>query len=162
MKFRPKIMSGNTGRAALALVAGLVVLAPQSAISQQGHAVIPTGTIFPGDVITRERVIEVEVTNPNLAPGYAESIAAVVGKVSKRTLVAGRTIPVGDLRDPYAIQRGATIRITYSVGGMNLSASGTAVEDGMAGEVVRVRNRDTGVTVSGTAMQDGTVEVFEK
>ena len=162
MKFRPKIVPGSLCTPALALMVGLVALSPQAALSQQGHAVVPTGTIFPGDTITRERVTEVLVTNPNLAPGYAESIQTVVGKVSKRTLVAGRTIPVGDLRDPFAIQRGATIRIVYSMGGMNLSASGTAVEDGMAGEIVRVRNRDTGVTVSGTAMQDGTVEVFQK
>ena len=162
MKFRPKIVPGSLCTPALALMVGLVALAPQAALSQQGHAVVPTGTIFPGDTITRERVTEVLVTNPNLAPGYAESIQTVVGKVSKRTLVAGRTIQVGDLRDPFAIQRGATIRIVYSMGGMNLSASGTAVEDGMAGEIVRVRNRDTGVTISGTAMQDGTVEVFQK
>ena len=159
MKFRPKIVPGTICRTALML---LLVLAPQAAISQQRHAVVPTGTIFPGEMITRERVTEVPVTNPNLAPGYADSMKIVVGKVSKRTLVAGRTIPVGDLRDPFTIQRGATIRITYSVGGMNLSAAGTANEDAMAGEVVRVRNRDTGVTVSGTAMEDGTVEVFEK
>ncbi len=45
---------------------------------------------------------------------------------------------------------------------MNLSASGVAIEDGMAGDIVRVRNKDTGVTVSGTAKLDGTVEVFQK
>ncbi|WP_244473538.1 flagellar basal body P-ring formation chaperone FlgA [Rhizobium sp. Leaf262] len=162
MKFRPKIVPGSLCTMALALMAGMAAFAPQPAFSQQGHAVVPTGTIFPGDIITRERVTEVAVTNPNLAPGYAESIQTVVGKVSKRTLVAGRTIPVGDLRDPFAVQRGATIRITYNMGGMNLSASGTAIEDGMAGEVVRVRNRDTGVTISGMAMQDGTVEVLQK
>jgi flagella basal body P-ring formation protein FlgA len=162
MKFRPKIVPGSFCKMALALTVSLVVLAPQAALSQQKHAVVPTATIFPGDVITRERVTEVLVTNPNIAPGYADAVETVVGKVSKRTLVAGRTIPVGDLRDPFAVQRGATIRIVYSMGGMNLSASGTAIEDGMAGEVVRVRNRDTGVTVSGTANHDGTVEVFQK
>ncbi|WP_244910280.1 flagellar basal body P-ring formation chaperone FlgA [Agrobacterium rosae] len=162
MKFRPKIVPGSLCKMALALIVSLVAFAPQAALSQQKHAVVPTSTIFPGDVITRDRVTEVLVTNPNLSPGYADATQVVVGKVSKRTLVAGRTIQVGDLRDPFAVQRGATIRIVYSVGGMNLSASGTAIEDGMAGEVVRVRNRDTGVTISGTALQDGTVEVFQK
>ncbi|WP_243256643.1 MULTISPECIES: flagellar basal body P-ring formation chaperone FlgA [Rhizobium] len=162
MKFRPKFVPGSLCTTALALMVGLVALAPQAALSQQRHAVVPTGTIFPGDIITHERVTEVPVTNPNIAPGFAETTDVVVGKVSKRTLVAGRTIPLSDLRDPFAVQRGATIRIIYSVGGMHLSASGTAIEDGMPGEVVRVRNRDTGVTVSGTALQDGTVEVFQK
>ncbi|WP_234901848.1 flagellar basal body P-ring formation chaperone FlgA [Agrobacterium rubi] len=162
MKFRPKIVPGSFCTMALALTASLMVFSPQAAFSQQKHAVVPTGTIFPGETITRERVTEVLVTNPNLAPGYADDAKLVIGKVSKRTLVAGRTITVADLRDPFAVQRGAAIRITYSMGGMNLSASGTAIEDAMAGEVVRVRNRDTGVTITGTAMENGTVEVFEK
>lgn len=162
MKFRPKNMPGSLCKMALATMMGLWVLDPQAALSQEKHAVIPTGTIFPGETITRDQVTTVPVTNPNIAPGYVDNVQFVVGKVSKRTLVAGRTIPVGDLREPFAVQRGATVRITYTMGGMNLSASGTVIEDGMVGDVVRVRNRDTGVTVSGTAMQDGTVEVFEK
>lgn len=162
MTFHPKNMPGSLCKMALATILSLCVFNAQAAFSQDKYAVIPTGTIFPGETITREQVTEVPVTNPNLAPGYVDNVQLVVGKVSKRTLVAGRTIPLGDLRDPFAVQRGATIRITYSKGGMNLSASGTAIEDGMAGDIVRVRNRDTGVTVSGTAMQDGTVEVFEK
>ncbi len=138
------------------------MLAPQPALSQQGYAVVPTAMIYPGEPITRNQVTEVPVTNPNIAPGYADNIEAVIGKVSKKTLVSGRIIPLGELRDPFTIQRAATVRITYSKGGMKLSASGTALEDAMTGDLVRVRNRDTGVTVSGTAMQDGTVEVFER
>ena len=162
MKFRPKIMPVKDRKAACVLTLALSVLAPQLATAQQKFAVVPTATIFPGEVISRGRLTEVAVTNPNIAPGYSENMTEVIGKVSKRTLVAGRTIQIGDLRDPYAVQRGATVRITYSKGGMNLSASGTAIEDAMTGETVRVRNRDTGVTISGTAMTDGTVEVLEK
>ncbi|MGC3970575.1 MAG: flagella basal body P-ring formation protein FlgA [Pirellulales bacterium] len=32
----------------------------------------------------------------------------------------------------------------------------------MAGDVIRVRNLDSGVIVSGTVMADGTVEVMKK
>lgn len=162
MKFRPKILAVQCRLALFVLTVATAALLPQVTAAQQGVAVVPTATIFPGEVITRGKLTEVAVTNPNIAPGYSQQMTDVVGKVSKKTLVAGRTIPLGELRDPYAIQRGATVRITYNKGGMNLSASGTAIEDGMSGEVVRVRNRDTGVTVSGTAMEDGTVEVFEK
>ncbi len=162
MKFRPKILAVQGRLALFVLTVATAALLPQVTAAQQGVAVVPTATIFPGEVITRGKLTEVAVTNPNIAPGYSQQMTDVVGKVSKKTLVAGRTIPLGELRDPYAIQRGATVRITYNKGGMNLSASGTAIEDGMSGEVVRVRNRDTGVTVSGTAMEDGTVEVFEK
>ncbi|MEJ8310365.1 flagellar basal body P-ring formation chaperone FlgA [Agrobacterium larrymoorei] len=162
MKFRPKIMPVQGRTATFALALAFAMCAPHSAMSQQKFAVVPTVTILSGEIITQGRVTEVPVTNPNIAPGYSQSIEEVVGKVSKRTLVAGRTIPTGDLRDPYAVERGAPVRITYNNNGMNLSASGVAIEDGMAGDIIRVRNKDTGVTVSGTAKLDGTVEVFQR
>lgn len=162
MKFHPKIMSVQGCKVTFALALAFAMCAPHGAMSQQKFAVVPTVTILSGEIITQGRVTEVPVTNPNIAPGYSQSIEEVVGKVSKRTLVAGRTIPIGDLRDPYAVERGAAVRITYNNNGMNLSASGVAIEDGMAGDIVRVRNKDTGVTVSGTAKLDGTVEVFQK
>ncbi|WP_296101996.1 flagellar basal body P-ring formation chaperone FlgA [uncultured Agrobacterium sp.] len=162
MKFRPKIMPVQGRKAVFVMALAVSMSAPGLAMSQQKFAVVPTATIFSGEVITHGLVTEVPVTNPNIAPGYSESVKDVVGKVSKRTLVAGRTIPLGDLRDPYAVERGATVRITYSKNGMNLSASGVAIEDAMAGDVVRVRNKDTGVTINGTAMRDGTVEVLQQ
>jgi len=162
MKFRPKIMPVQGRKVTLALALAFAMCAPHGAMSQQKFAVVPTVTILSGEIITQGRVTEVPVTNPNIAPGYSQSIAEVVGKISKKTLVAGRTIPVGDLRDPYAVERGTAVRITYNNNGMNLSASGVAIEDGMAGDIIRVRNKDTGVTVSGTAKLDGTVEVFQK
>lgn len=162
MKFHPKIMPVQGRKVTFALALAFAMCAPHGAMSQQKFAVVPTVTILSGEIITQGRVTEVPVTNPNIAPGYSQSIQEVVGKVSKKTLVAGRTIPIGDLRDPYAVERGTAVRITYNNNGMNLSASGVAIEDGMAGDIIRVRNKDTGVTVSGTAKLDGTVEVFQK
>ncbi len=140
-------------------IAGIV---PQAALAQALHAVVPTATIYPGEVISAGDVTEVEVTNPHLAAGYVTDLADVVGKVSKRTLVAGRTIQIGNLRDPYAVERGTTIRITAKVGGLAISAAGTPLQDAMIGDLIRVRNLDTGVIVSGTVMADGTVEVMQK
>ena len=45
---------------------------------------------------------------------------------------------------------------------MTLMASGTPMSDGSLGEVVRVRNIDSGVMVSGTVMKDGTIQVMAK
>ncbi|MGX5667897.1 flagellar basal body P-ring formation chaperone FlgA [Rhizobium daejeonense] len=139
--------------------AGMV---PQTALAATRYAVVPTATIFPGEIIGAGRVTEVEVTNPNLAGGYATDVSDVIGKVSKRTLVPGRTIPVSSLREPFAVQRGSTMRMTVNTGGMTISAAGTPLQDAMVGDVVRMRNLDTGVIVSGTVMADGTVEVMQK
>jgi flagella basal body P-ring formation protein FlgA len=134
----------------------------QVAIAQPLYAVVPTSTIFPGDLVSSDQVVEVEVTNPNLEPGYTSDVREVIGKVAKRTLVPGRTIPAGSLRDPFTIERGKAVRILFNVGGLTISASGASLQDAMAGDSVRVRNVESGVIVIGTVRTDGNVEVVQK
>ncbi|AYC99653.1 flagellar basal body P-ring formation chaperone FlgA [Neorhizobium sp. NCHU2750] len=134
----------------------------QHAIAQTLYAVVPTSTIFPGDTISAGQVTEVEVTNPNLAGGYSSDLSQVVGKVSKRTLVPGRTIPVASLRDPFTVERGKSVRILFNVGGLTISASGSSMQDAMTGESIKVRNVESGVIVTGTVRPDGNVEVAQK
>ncbi|MCX8996104.1 flagellar basal body P-ring formation chaperone FlgA [Rhizobiaceae bacterium BDR2-2] len=159
MRFRRHI--AIKGRA-LAVAAASFVLLAGPAAADTGYAIVPVTTIYPGETITESRVKAVEVTNPNLAPGYASSIEQVIGMVSRRTLVAGRTIQVGTLREPFTVQRGTPVRLVARVGNLTISASGTPLADAMTGDVIRVRNLDSGVTVNGTVMADGTVEVMKK
>lgn len=144
---------------ALLLIAGA---GSQIAIAQPLYAVVPTSTIFPGDIISAGQVTEVEVTNPNIAGGYTSDVSQVVGKVAKRTLVAGRTIPVGSLREPFTIERGKAVRIMFNVGGLMISAPGSSLQDAMAGDSVRVRNVESGVIVNGTVRADGNIEVIQQ
>ncbi|MBB3162148.1 flagella basal body P-ring formation protein FlgA [Rhizobium laguerreae] len=127
-----------------------------------GYAVVPTTIIYPGDTLSSSQLQEVEVTNPNLAGDYAKSISQVEGMVSKRTLLPGRTISVSGLREAYTVTRGSSIRLVLSLGAMTISAAGTPLEDGTIGQVVRARNMDSGVIVSGTVLADGTVHVRAK
>jgi flagella basal body P-ring formation protein FlgA len=127
-----------------------------------GYAVVPTTIIYPGDTLSASQLQEVEVTNPNLAGDYAKSLSQVEGMVSKRTLLPGRTISVSALREAYTVTRGSSIRLVFSLGAMTISAAGTPLEDGATGQVVRARNMDSGVIVTGTVLADGTVHVRAK
>jgi flagellar basal body P-ring formation protein FlgA len=51
------------------------------------------------------------------------------------------------------------VRLIYADGGLLIMTSGAALQDGSIGEVVRVRNSDSGVTVSGAVQPDGSVKV---
>lgn len=142
-------------------VAASLWATPQAAHAQ-AFAVVPTQTVYPGETLTASQLEEVAVTNPNIAGGYAQSISEVEGMISKRTLLPGRTIPVASLRPPYAINRGANIRLTFTLGSMTISASGTPLSDASVGDVIKVRNLDSGVIVTGTVLADGTVQVMAK
>jgi flagella basal body P-ring formation protein FlgA len=160
MRFRRKNV--NVAGAVVPLLALFGAGIGQPALAEMDTAVVPTAIIYPGEVISQGRVEEVEVTNPNLAGGYAKKVGEVTGMVSKRTLLPGRTITLSSLREPYAVTRGSAIRLVFMIGNMSISASGTPLEDAGIGDVIRARNVDSGVTVSGTVMADGNLQVMAK
>lgn len=152
------IARGTVTLLATALTLGIA--APAAA--EMGMAVVPKQIIYPGEEISAGVVEEVEVTNPKLAGEYARGINEVTGMVSTRTLLPGRTILLSALRAPYAIRRGSSVRLGFNVGGMMISAAGTPLQDASIGDIVRVRNNDSGVIVSGTVKADGTIEVMSR
>jgi flagellar basal body P-ring formation protein FlgA len=49
--------------------------------------------------------------------------------------------------------------MVYVQGDLTIVTSGAALQDGGIGEVIKIRNSDSGVTVVGTVRADGTVRV---
>ena len=69
---------------------------------------------------------------------------------------------MSSLREPYAVSRGSNVRLTFTIGNLTISAAGTPMVDASIGDVIRVRNLDSGTIVSGTVMADGTIQVVAK
>ncbi|MCF3639575.1 flagellar basal body P-ring formation protein FlgA [Rhizobium sp. TRM95111] len=157
---RRRMSSRLTGRMLMFSLAALVFAAP--AFADSPLAVVPKRIIYPGEQLQAGLLEEVEVTNPNLRPGYARHIGEIDGLITRRTLLPGRIILVSALREPYAVNRGSSIKLVYEKGPLRISASGTPLQDAAIGELIRVRNKDTGVIVSGTVMADGTIHVVAR
>jgi hypothetical protein len=85
---RMRIINGKVFPWAAALLLGMTA----AAAANMGTAVVPKQIIYPGEEISVAAVEEVDVTNPNLAGGYARTVEEVSGMVSTRTLLPGRTI----------------------------------------------------------------------
>ena len=150
-------------RAALvAPVALLGLLVADAALADARTAVVPKRIIYPGEEIQPGQLEVVEVTNPNIVKGFAEDISSVSGLVTKRTLLPGRVILTSALREPFAVSRGSTVQLVFDNGSLVIRASGTPLEDAAVGELIKVRNKDSGVIVAGTVMDDGTVHVVAK
>jgi flagella basal body P-ring formation protein FlgA len=160
MTFRPTLPWQGLSRAAF-VVLGLLCAMPV-AHAGRGTAVVPERTIYPGEELMESLVREVEVTNPNLRGGYVEVTSEVLGKVTTRTLLPGRTIPVAALRDSWTVERGKTVPLVFSGTGLTITAMGTPLENATIGDFIRVRNIETGVIVSGTVMDNGSIQVAVK
>jgi len=122
-------------------------------------AVVPTAVIYPGDLVNPDELTEVKVTNPNVRDDYVHRISDLDGMVATRTLLPGRVIPASSVRIPYAVERGKPVELIYSDGQLTITAAGMPLQNAAVGDLIRVRNTDTGVTVSGTVAADHTVQV---
>ena len=145
-----------------AALSALVLFATGSFAGELGTAVIPKTIIYPGQEIDSGQLQVVEVTNPNLMGGYARTIPEVVGYVTTKTLLPGRTILISALRQQYTVRRGAKITLVYDNGTLRITAAGTPLSDAVVGDLIQVRNTDTGVIIHGTVMDDGSILVAQK
>ncbi len=137
-----------------------VWLAPDAcALAQDAAAPTPKSVIYPGDLIRDDMLTDLPATTPRGAYPIAETRAAVVGKMSHRTLLPGAPIPLDGLDRPRLVSIGAQVQLVYVEGGLTISTFGAALQDGKEGEVIKVRNSDSGVTVFGAVQADGTVRV---
>lgn len=121
---------------------------------------VPRLVIYPGEVITEDML-----DNGLFAPETAErdpvarSPDDVVGRAAKRMLLPNRPIPMRSTAAATVIARGATVTVVLVEGGLQISTPAQSLESGAAGDLIRVRNLDSGVVVSGTVGEDGVVRI---
>ena len=122
--------------------------------------VIPTHIIYPGETIAADslQMARVRPGKPSTIV-FAHEPDELVGKVAKRTLLPGRFVPLTSVRDAYLVAQGAAVQAMFVEGGLTISMTAVTLEPGSAGDVVKVRNVDSGAVFSATVMADGTVRV---
>lgn len=121
---------------------------------------VPTTTIYPGQTIDESMLTERSVQPSQVGRlMVVPDLAGLIGKVARRTLLPGRLIPVIGVAEPSLVARGAPVEIAYRDGGLTILAQAQALEAGSAGDVIRVRNADSGLIIQATVQFDGTLRV---
>jgi flagellar basal body P-ring formation protein FlgA len=122
---------------------------------------VPALTLYPGDVITDQVLADHDFSSDPLISKMvgAGTRTDLVGKVARRTLLPGLPIPVNAVGAPTIVSNGAKVRMLFEDGSLRITALGTALQSGSAGDTITVRNISSGLTVSGTVQADGSVYV---
>lgn len=136
-----------------------LLLAGGSALGGQTIPV-PLVTIYPGDVIR-----DTMLTERDLPPDFAGRAITVVdrsglvGKTARHTLLPGLPISTNAVGEPKIVTTGAMVRVVFIEGGLMISTYASALQSGSVGDVIPVRNLESGLTISGTIESDGSVRV---
>lgn len=141
------------------LCAALAALLPLPASAGE-IVLVPNRVIYPGQTVTVDALQEVELAAGKVPPpGVLITVEALDGKVARRTLLPGRYVREGALREAWLVEKGATVEMIFVAGNLTIAAAAVVLEPGAAGDVVKVRNIDSGKIVSGTVLADGKIRV---
>ena len=142
----------------VAIVALTAALAAPS-LAQEALIPTPKAVIYPGDVILDEMLADVPNAARDGSGPFVNSRSLIVGKAARLTLLPGHAIPFSSVSNRKLVSNGAAVKLVFSEGDLFIMTTGSALQDGSIGDVVKVRNDDSGVTVSGAVQPDGSVRV---
>ncbi|MFN3546940.1 MAG: flagellar basal body P-ring formation chaperone FlgA [Mesorhizobium sp.] len=153
-------MNVNAIRKIPAVAASLFMVALPGAAMAADTAVIPKRVIYPGETIDAGSLSEVPLRNPARVTTEIAYVAQDVdGKVAKRTLLPGRFIPLSSLREAYVVEAGSPVEVNFAQNGLRITTMAIPLQPGSIGDMIRVRNADSGAVFSGIVMANGTVRV---
>lgn len=90
-------------------------------------------------------------------PDLLLAVADAEGRTARRSLRPGQPLRRSLLQAPVAVRRGQPVRIVGTGSGFQVAVAGTALEDGAAGDTVRIRNASTGRATTATVLGPGLV-----
>lgn len=142
------------------LVGAALLVTALPAMARDHILPVPRVTIYPGNVITDEMLVDKAFRgNASSVQGIATSREMLVGKVARGTLLPNAPVAAGGVREPYAVQQGEPAVVIFKADGLLISAKAVSLQSGSAGDVISLRNTDSGTTIRGVVQADGTVRV---
>lgn len=143
---------------ALTVAAGLAVGA--GAFAAEDAVPVPIVTIYPGDVIGNEMLQDKRFRlTATSQRALVTDRAQLVGKVARRTLLAGRPIAPNAVKVPELIVQGRAVMVIYNADGVMITGQAMPLEAGHAGSLISLRNIDSGRVIKGIVQTDGSVVV---
>lgn len=164
VKLSPRLLRSsapNQVRIQIAVVSGGKEIASREVgfrLKFNSHKVVTLVEIPAGGVISPENV-KVEKT----VSSYPEPAdwSTPYGLVARRRLAANTVLSpnmIGPVEPAIVVKRNQKVIIRIAAGGLVVTAMGQTVEEGSAGEYVRVRNVDSQRIILARVNEDGTVE----
>ena len=113
------------------------------------HAIRARSIIGPEDLVVLDKDTIGGITN----------VSDIIGLEARVNLYAGRVIRTSEVGSPAILERNQLVIMIYNIGSLSISAEGRVLDRAGVGELVRVMNLDSRMTVTGRVRRDGTVEV---
>ncbi|MBE7638304.1 flagellar basal body P-ring formation protein FlgA [Sneathiella sp. P13V-1] len=126
------------------------------------QAMVPVSTrlIRTGEKI-REQDVEFQLVRKNrVGRNIVLDVDELVGKSPRRSMRAGGTFHLNNLGDPVTIAKGKIISVIFKRGGIALTMTGRALENGSEGDIIRVENAHSRKVIQAEVIDDQQVRII--
>ena len=100
-----------------------------------------------GHIISADDIDFIEIREKDFVQGTIVDEQSLIGMTPRRLAVAGRPLRGNDIIAPRIISRGEYVTMVLNSGALSLTAMGKALENGSKGEIIRVVNVSSNITV---------------
>jgi flagellar basal body P-ring formation protein FlgA len=121
-------------------------------------AVVVAATAVPARQPIQATDLRVETRDITTTPDAMSHTEDVEDQTSRRALRPGQVVQKRFLLPATMVRRGATVQIVADLGSVRVVNTGESLENGVQGQIVRVRNNATGTVIEARVVDHGTVE----
>jgi flagella basal body P-ring formation protein FlgA len=128
-------------------------------ISAYEKIVVLNQAVQRGEILTPQHVRLENREISRLRSGFFTDFNQVINKQAKRNFSSGKVLTVKNLTEPNLIKRGQKITIAATSPGFTIEMSGLAMQNGIKGQRIAVKNENSNRIIQATVIQPGLVNV---
>ncbi len=113
-----------------------------------------------GEVIKQRDIEWISTRADRLSRNTVASQDRLLGKTPRRPMRPGEAILSADLRDPVLVEKNSMVTIRLESPRMVLTVQGRALDQGAAGDVIRVMNTKSKTIIDAAVTRSGVVQVY--
>lgn len=135
--------------------AGIYAIEAEGEYSVSQKVPLLVRSISKGEQISQD---DVELKNyPKEKVNGITDINDIIGKSATKGLTKGKMVSEDDVRNPVVISKNSSVSAIYRSAGIEVKALAVAQEDGGTGDIIRLKNFDSGKIFKAVVQADGTV-----
>lgn len=120
---------------------------------------VPVQSIRKGTIISQADLTLKDISSAGVSPMISQDMMQLVGQEAKQTLCKDKPILLRDIGAMTIVRRNDTLTLRFEQGAMTLQTVGRAMEDGGAGDTIKVMNEQSKKIITGRITNNGDVDV---
>lgn len=119
-------------------------------------------TVATGEIITPDHIRWQKIPARRVGRDTVVSEESLLGKTVRRTLQPDMALRGADVMAPITVKKGSYVTMIFKVGSLTLTAGGRAQQNGGTGDIIRLTNTSSGISVDGRVVSPDRVEVINQ